>query len=66
MRRVAAHGDAYQELLARTVRDELAVAEIGALTEQAAIIERALRAGVADARRAGLALLPDTPARKAG
>ncbi|MEO3782335.1 hypothetical protein ABGB12_03330 [Actinocorallia sp. B10E7] len=66
LRRVATHSDAYQELLARTVRDELAAVEIADLTEQARIIEHALRASVADARRAGLALLPDTPARKAG
>ncbi|WP_344241565.1 hypothetical protein [Actinocorallia libanotica] len=66
VRRAAAHHDAYQELLARTVRDELAVAEIDDLTGQAAIIERALHASVADARRAGLALVPGIPERKAG
>ncbi|GAA2723112.1 hypothetical protein [Actinocorallia aurantiaca] len=66
---MATHNDAYQELLARTVRDELAVVEIEDLTEQARIIEHALRASVADARRAGLALLPGAPEateRKAG
>jgi len=66
VQRVAAHSDAYQELLARTVRDELAVAEISGLTEQAAAIERSLRVSVAEARRAGLALLPETPDLKAG
>ncbi len=62
LQRLAANGDAYQELLARTVRDELAVAEIGGLTEQARIVEEALRASVAKARRAGLSLVPDTKA----
>lgn len=62
LQRLAANGDAYQELLARTVRDELAVAEIDGLTEQARIVEEALRASVAKARRAGLSLVPDTKA----
>ncbi|MEO3782262.1 hypothetical protein ABGB12_02955 [Actinocorallia sp. B10E7] len=62
IQRLASNGDAYQELLARTVRDELAVAELGGLTEQARIVEEALRASVAKARRAGLSLVPDTKA----
>ncbi|GAB2811743.1 hypothetical protein GCM10022221_06540 [Actinocorallia aurea] len=63
VQRLAAKGDAYQDLLARTVRDELAVAEIAGLTEQARAVEEALRASVEKARRAGLALVPE---RKAG
>ncbi|ROO83014.1 hypothetical protein EDD29_0502 [Actinocorallia herbida] len=63
VQRLAARGDAYQDLLARTVRDELAVAEIEGLTEQARVVEEALRASVEKARRAGLALVPE---RKAG
>ncbi|MDX6738741.1 hypothetical protein [Actinocorallia sp. A-T 12471] len=66
VQRLAAKGDAYQDLLARTVRDELAVAEIEGLTEQARAVEEALRASVDKARRAGLALVPDMPERLAG
>jgi len=62
VQRLAANGDAYQELLARTVRDELALAEIDGLTEQARIVEEALHASVAEARRAGLSLVPDLKA----
>ncbi|GAA0951523.1 hypothetical protein [Actinocorallia libanotica] len=62
VQRLAANGDAYQELLARTVRDELALAEIGGLTEQARVVEEALRASVAKARRAGLSLVPELKA----
>ncbi|MEZ0071307.1 hypothetical protein [Planotetraspora sp. GP83] len=58
MRRLAASTDAYQELLARTVRDELAVVELAGLTEQARQVEEALRASVDKARRAGLVLVP--------
>ncbi|WP_106399541.1 hypothetical protein [Actinocorallia populi] len=62
IQRLAANGDAYQELLARTVRDELALVEIGGLTEQARIVEEALRASVAKARRTGLSLVPELKA----
>lgn len=58
VQRLAANGDAYQELLARTVRDGLAVAEIDGLTEQARIVEEALQASIAEARRTGLSLVP--------
>ncbi|MCT9933894.1 hypothetical protein N5079_27145 [Planotetraspora sp. A-T 1434] len=49
---------AYQELLASTVRDELAIAQIAGLTEEARRIEETLRASVSRARKAGLALAP--------
>ncbi|GAB1822977.1 hypothetical protein [Herbidospora sp. RD11066] len=55
---LADDGDAYTELLARTVRDRLATEEIDALTEKAARVEAALRDSVRDARMAGLVLLP--------
>jgi hypothetical protein len=57
--RLSARSEAYRELLARTVRDELAVAQIAGLTEEARRIEEALHASVGRARRAGLALAPD-------
>ncbi|MEU7889862.1 hypothetical protein AB0B54_30540 [Microbispora bryophytorum] len=57
-RRLSARSDAYRELLARTVRDELAVAQIAGLTEEARRVEEVLRASVRRARRAGLALAP--------
>ncbi|MCD0448008.1 hypothetical protein LO762_02175 [Actinocorallia sp. API 0066] len=67
VQRLAAKGDAYRDLLARTVRDELAVAEIDGLTEQARAVEEALRASIEKARRAGLALVPaPAPERKVG
>ena len=59
VQRLASNSDAYSDLLARTVRDELAIAEIDGLTEQAGRVEEALRNSVAKARRAGLALVPD-------
>jgi DNA-binding MarR family transcriptional regulator len=59
VQRLSARGEAYRELLARTVRDEFAVAEIAGLTEEARRIEEALRASVSRARKAGLALTPD-------
>ncbi|GAA2590207.1 hypothetical protein SMC26_20265 [Actinomadura fulvescens] len=54
---VEGNGD-YRELLARTVRDELALAEIDGLTERARLIEEALHASVEQARRVGLSLIP--------
>jgi len=62
VQRLAANDDAYQELLARTVRDELAAAEIRGLTGQARVLEVALQASLAEARRAGLSLVPDRKA----
>jgi hypothetical protein len=59
VQRLASNSDAYTDLLARTVRDELAIAEIDGLAEQARGVEEALRNSVAKARRAGLALVPD-------
>ncbi|GLX95779.1 hypothetical protein [Herbidospora sp. NBRC 101105] len=58
LQELADDGDAYTELLARTVRDRLATEEIDALTEKAARVEAALRESVRDARKAGLVLLP--------
>ncbi|WP_061295203.1 hypothetical protein [Herbidospora cretacea] len=55
---LADDGDAYTELLARTVRDRLATEEINQLTERAARVEATLRQSVRDARKAGLVLLP--------
>ncbi|MQY05572.1 hypothetical protein [Actinomadura macrotermitis] len=45
-----------RELLARTVRDELAIAEIEGLSEQARLVQEALRRSVEQAREAGLAV----------
>jgi hypothetical protein len=50
--------DAYRDLLARTVRDDLAIAEIDDLTERARRIEEALHDSVEQARKAGLSLVP--------
>jgi hypothetical protein len=58
LQRLADSSDAYGELLARTVRDELAVAEIDGLTDEAKKLEEALRRSVEKARRTGLTLLP--------
>ncbi|GAA4239354.1 hypothetical protein GCM10022254_59120 [Actinomadura meridiana] len=58
LQRLADNNDAYGELLARTVRDELAIAEIEGLTEEAAQVEEALRRSVEKARRTGFSLLP--------
>ncbi|RKS79211.1 hypothetical protein BZB76_0660 [Actinomadura pelletieri DSM 43383] len=58
LQRLADNNDAYGELLARTVRDELAIAEIDGLTEEAKQVEEALRRSVEKARRTGLTLLP--------
>ncbi|MFB4313653.1 hypothetical protein [Actinomadura sp. 21ATH] len=58
LQRLADSNDAYGELLARTVRDELAIAEIDGLTDEAARVEEALRRSVEKARRTGLTLLP--------
>jgi hypothetical protein len=58
LQRLADNNDAYSELLARTVRDELAIAEIEGLTDEAAQVEEALRRSVEKARRTGFALLP--------
>ncbi|KAB2339776.1 hypothetical protein [Actinomadura rudentiformis] len=54
---LAESNDDYRELLARTVRDELALAEINDLTERARLIEEALHASVEEARRAGLSIV---------
>jgi hypothetical protein len=55
---LAEGNDTYRDLLARTVRDELAIAEIDDLTARARQIEEALNATVDQARRAGLSLVP--------
>lgn len=57
LRALAEGNDDYRELLARTVRDELALAEIDGLTERAQLIEEALHASVEQARSAGLSLV---------
>ncbi|MFB4278526.1 hypothetical protein ACBJ59_24775 [Nonomuraea sp. MTCD27] len=54
---LAEDGDAYRELLSRTVRDHLAAGEVGELTERARHLEESLRHSVEQARRAGLTLL---------
>lgn len=59
VQRLSANSDHYRDLLARTVRDELAIAEIDGLTERAKRVEDALRLSVDKARRAGLALVPE-------
>ncbi|QKG23211.1 hypothetical protein [Actinomadura verrucosospora] len=55
---LAEGNDAYRDLLARTVRDDLAIAEIDDLAERARQIEEALYDSVEQARRAGLSLVP--------
>ncbi|GII95159.1 hypothetical protein Ssi02_53900 [Sinosporangium siamense] len=55
--RLSTRSDAYRELLARTVRDELAVTQIEGLTEDARRIEEALLSSVDQARRSGLRLV---------
>lgn len=59
VQRLSERGEAYRELLARTVRDELAVTQIAELTAEARRVEEALRTSVSRARKAGLALAPD-------
>ncbi|GII52681.1 hypothetical protein Pth03_10700 [Planotetraspora thailandica] len=59
VQRLTARSDEYRDLLARTVRDELAIAQITELTEEARRVEEALRASVKRARKAGLALSPN-------
>lgn len=58
LQNLAEGGDAYRDLLARTVRDDLAIAEIDDLTERARRIEEALHDSVQQARKAGLSLVP--------
>lgn len=58
LQNLAEGNDAYRDLLARTVRDDLAIAEIDDLTERARRIEEALHDSVEQARRAGLSLVP--------
>jgi hypothetical protein len=58
LQELADTGDDYRELLVRTVRDRLASEEVGGLTEKARRVEEALRESLAEARRAGLVLLP--------
>jgi hypothetical protein len=60
LKTLAENNDDYRELLARTVHDELALAEINDLTERARQIEEALHASVEQARKAGLSLVPHT------
>jgi hypothetical protein len=55
---LADDGDDYRELLARTVRDRLAAGEVGELTGRARQVDEALCESVAEARRAGMVLLP--------
>ncbi|HEU5025713.1 MAG TPA: hypothetical protein VFV01_12405 [Spirillospora sp.] len=59
LRNLAEGTDAYRDLLARTVRDDLAIAEIDDLAERARQIEEALHDSVEQARRAGLSLVPE-------
>ncbi|TYB47506.1 hypothetical protein FXF51_57845 [Nonomuraea sp. PA05] len=54
---LAEDGDAYRELLSRTVRDPLAADEVGLLSERAIQLREALRDSVEQARQAGLDLL---------
>ncbi|SEG96031.1 hypothetical protein SAMN05444920_109253 [Nonomuraea solani] len=54
---LAEDGDAYRELLSRTVRDQLAAGEVGQLTERARHLEESLRDSVEQARLVGLTLL---------
>ncbi|MGP3919813.1 hypothetical protein [Nonomuraea sp. 10N515B] len=55
---LADDGDAYRELLSRTVRDDLAAEEVGELAERAGRLEASLRDSVEQARLAGLTLIP--------
>ncbi|MEU6785475.1 hypothetical protein ABZ912_40330 [Nonomuraea angiospora] len=55
---LADDGDAYRELLSRTVRDDLAAGEVGELAERAEHLETSLRESVEQARLAGLTLIP--------
>ncbi|MGN9843167.1 hypothetical protein ACTMTI_34090 [Nonomuraea sp. H19] len=55
---LADDGDAYRELLSRTVRDDLAAGEVGELTERARGLQASLRESVEQARLAGLTLIP--------
>ncbi|WP_433347308.1 hypothetical protein ACQP25_29705 [Microtetraspora malaysiensis] len=59
VQRLSARSATYQDLLARTVRDELAIIQITEMTEEARRVEEALRASVKRARKAGLALTPN-------
>jgi hypothetical protein len=59
VQRLSGRSEAYRDLLARTVRDELAIAQITELTEEARRIEEALHASVKRARKAGLTLAPN-------
>ncbi|MGI5325156.1 hypothetical protein [Actinomadura nitritigenes] len=59
LQNLAEGNDAYRDLLARTVRDDLAIAEIDDLTERARRIEEALHDSVEQARKAGLSLVPE-------
>ncbi|NRQ40543.1 hypothetical protein HII36_53345 [Nonomuraea sp. NN258] len=54
---LADDGAAYQELLSRTVRDDLAADEVGELTDRARRVEESLRQSVEQARLAGLTLI---------
>jgi hypothetical protein len=55
---LADDGEAYRELLSRTVRDDLAAGEVGELTERAKRLEASLHESVEQARLAGLTLIP--------
>lgn len=55
---LADDGDAYHELLSRTVRDDLAAGEVGELAKRAGSLEASLRESVEQARLAGLTLIP--------
>jgi hypothetical protein len=54
---LAEDGEAYRELLSRTVRDQLAAGEVGELAERARDLEESLRDSVEQARLAGLTLV---------
>jgi hypothetical protein len=58
LRELDAGSEDYRALLARTVQDEMALAEIDDLTDRARVIEETLHANVEEAREAGLSLLP--------
>lgn len=61
--RLEKSGGQLLDLLARTVGDDMAVAEIDGLTEQAAAAAEALRAALDGARATARGLLPETAAR---
>ncbi|MBO2446727.1 hypothetical protein J4573_06470 [Actinomadura barringtoniae] len=65
LERLAVHAHEYDELLADTVRDDLAVPAIERLTEQGDELVRTLRSRLADAAEAGGELPPAEPLKAA-